>query len=790
MIAAWGALLRLARRDIRRGRGRALLVVALVALPVLGLVVQGTLRATVQPTPSEVAARELGSADLAGYATAMGSLDALRGSLPPDAEVAPVWRGAVQVGDDGAAAVEAIGVDLTDLGAGMVEVVDGRAPMAAGEITLTAATADRLDADLGTQVNTDLGRFEVIGVLRDPVVLDRELAVLHPDSVPTPSGLLVDLPTGASAADVAQDAQAAGGDAVTFDELARPDDEQTALNLVAGGLVFLLTGFVTAAAFAVSAQRRRHDLALLAAIGADARHLRRTVFASAIVLGGTGATLGAAGGLAVSAAGLPWLEGWTNRAVDGLAVQPVLLVAGVATGLAAAVAAAWTTAHTAARTPVAAALTGRRPPASSSTRLLWGGVAGIALGGLVTAGTAASAATSNAMATAFGLLGGAALVMLGLGAVSPWLVERAARLLASRLPVGPRLALRDIARFRSRTGPIVMAIVAGLGLSVAVGAALGGIERGLAQDYRPWLAEDQLLVSGPAAAPLVDQLRATLPVKAAAPLTFAEPEASDTASRTPPVVALGDQRVIAALGAPPPAGDALESGAVLVLRQSDQPSTGRDPAQAAAALGEVRVVELDLVPRTVPAVVLTRQTFDASGVGIARESSTWLLRTDGPLTDTQIDQAQQLAGRTGQRIQVETGPMNVDTATIQTVAVIGTGVLSLLIVAVGLALIGAETRRDDTTLHLVGAAPGTRRTLTAARAGILTLLGGLLAVPAGLLPIWGLTSTTTGTGAAAGTIAVPWGTIGAVVILVPAAVTIAAYAAAGATRPRLRSRRV
>jgi putative ABC transport system permease protein len=63
---------------------------------------------------------------------------------------------------------------------------------------------------------------------------------------------------------------------------------------------------------------------------------------------------------------------------------------------------------------------------------------------------------------------------------------------------------------------------------------------------------------------------------------------------------------------------------------------------------------------------------------------------------------------------------------------------SLMVVGVGLALMSQEARDDDTLLTLVGASPRVRRSRAAARAGVLTLLGAALAVPAGLLPICGL----------------------------------------------------
>lgn len=58
--------------------------------------------------------------------------------------------------------------------------------------------------------------------------------------------------------------------------------------------------------------------------------------------------------------------------------------------------------------------------------------------------------------------------------------------------------------------------------------------------------------------------------------------------------------------------------------------------------------------------------------------------------------------------------------------------------AVAVALGEAESRPEQRTLLAIGADPGLRRRIAASRAGVIALLGGLLAVPAGLLPIWGL----------------------------------------------------
>ena len=59
-------------------------------------------------------------------------------------------------------------------------------------------------------------------------------------------------------------------------------------------------------------------------------------------------------------------------------------------------------------------------------------------------------------------------------------------------------------------------------------------------------------------------------------------------------------------------------------------------------------------------------------------------------------------------------------------------------VPIAVALGEAESRPEQRTLLAIGADPRLRRRITAARAGVIAILGGLLAVPSGRLPVWGL----------------------------------------------------
>jgi hypothetical protein len=62
------------------------------------------------------------------------------------------------------------------------------------------------------------------------------------------------------------------------------------------------------------------------------------------------------------------------------------------------------------------------------------------------------------------------------------------------------------------------------------------------------------------------------------------------------------------------------------------------------------------------------------------------------------------------------------------------GLLTLAVVATGLALSAAEAKADDTMLVALGADPATRRGMRATQAGLLVASAGLLALPAGLIP--------------------------------------------------------
>jgi len=106
--------------------------------------------------------------------------------------------------------------------------------------------------------------------------------------------------------------------------------------------------------------------------------------------------------------------------------------------------------------------------------------------------------------------------------------------------------------------------------------------------------------------------------------------------------------------------------------------------------------------------------------------SGWLVESSRPLTSEQIADARQLAADAGLTIEVQREPTS--HAELSAIATAAGALLALAILAMTVGLIRSETAGDLRTLTAAGATTRVRRTLTAATAGGLALLGALLGV--------------------------------------------------------------
>jgi len=514
----WWPALRIARREVRRARGRSLLVFVMVALPVLGIVALDTLARTVDISAEEALPRTLGRSDaviwlggtegpvvqaadaIHGAPTSTTSDDdvppateaSLTAALPAGSRLLPVRTGSVGVRTPaGQTSPLATEVDLTDpLTTGLQPVLSGRLPQRPGEVAVTEPLARRgfrPGADLTLASGTTL---RVVGRTLPPPESGGSAMV----GLPGTFGLegpaqrwLVDAPRDVAWSDVRR-LNGLGAyvvsRAVILDpppdsavpaearELSRGADPTGTLVLaLVVAMVLLETALLAGPAFAVGARRQRRSLALLAAAGGAPRHVGRVVLAQGLVLGAGGSIAGAALGLLAAWLAVPAIRDRSGEIGPyEVSARDVVLV--LAFGTLSALLAALAPAHAAARQDVVATLAGRRGQTGRSIGSLVVGLVLLAVG-VVGAIGAATATSGGELLVALA----AVPSVLGAALLAPALLGQLARV-ADRLPLPVRFALRDAARQRGRTAPAVAAVtavVAGV-VALAVGGASDAAE--------------------------------------------------------------------------------------------------------------------------------------------------------------------------------------------------------------------------------------------------------------------------------------------------------------------------
>jgi putative ABC transport system permease protein len=499
--------LRIARREARRAKGRTALVLSLILLPVLGLSFAAVMYDMFTLTKVEQLDRELGgfeasahwpfagelSQDADGYGMMSAgkvepgtpSAEGLLALLPAGSRVALVDEREVQLqGSTGQQKLRAHQLDLADPAyRGRVSVLHGHAPASTGEIALNAAAMDLLGVKRGGTVRLpgEHGQtgLRVVAEMEFPDSL-KPLAVVHPGTLPVdPPGQstswLIDAPgpvTWEQVRALNQHGVVVRSRVVVLDP---PPDAPTwpvgdsgvlGLGILVFGLGVLEIVLLAGPAFAVGARRRRRELALVAANGGTPAQLRRIVLADGVLLGAVAAVAGTVVAVAVAFAARGVFEDSVAHArAGGYRVFPLALLGIAGLALTAGVGAALVPAFSAARTDVVAALAGRRNRTGPGRRWL--------VVGLCTLGAGAAVATYGVVAVdSTVVMAGLVVAELGLVVCTPTLVGLIARL-GRRLPLAPRIAVRDLARNRSSTAPAISAVMAAVLGAVTVGVYYG-----------------------------------------------------------------------------------------------------------------------------------------------------------------------------------------------------------------------------------------------------------------------------------------------------------------------------
>ncbi|WP_316519894.1 FtsX-like permease family protein [Kitasatospora brasiliensis] len=905
-LGAWRVALRIARRDALRAKGRSALIVAMIALPVLGVTGADVVHRSGQLTPAERVERVVGGADALVTALSPGqsveqapiaedgafvvpprpdrqpteeqqkgaSTDpvALIGSLlPPGSALTPARPGP----EAGATSPEGLVRALTteaDLGdpiwRGRLDLVEGRAPSAPREVAVTRAFSDRSGLGLGATTTlqglerttytitgvvehpSELGRVELVarpGELIDP--LSEALAAAGPSAEKPPttrSGWLVRLPSGAAVDWAAARRFNAHGYTLTARSVAvapppeqavpyyrdsfRYSDPAPAKNteIVAAtvtGMALLEVALLAGPAFAVGASRSRRQLALLGAAGGSRAHVGAVVLGGGVVLGATGALVGVVLGTAVVTVLRPLIERIGGVRFGHLAVPPLELLAIAGIGVFTALLAAALPALQAARRSVTAGLTGRDSVRGPSRWVTVAGAALVALGAGLAVYGASAVPREEAGVGGYGtrvltVLGGSVVAELGLLLCTPMLIALIGRA-AGRLPLGPRLALRDSARHRSRTAPAVAAVMAAVAGAVAIGVYTTSTDAENRRDYEPEAPYGAVQLVSHLDGPRLANERAELErqlagLGARGDLGEVEYRFCDNCSSTvqfkappmrrglgaPPHLAAGDANVLHNLFNvhDPAAEQALAAGKVLVF---DRSAVGADGKAVMLLRGggapvqpgevpkpELREVPVDVVLVDNPAAARLAQglvlpsTVPGIEPGLAARptGSVWLPATppDGKAQQRAEAAAVQLDRFATLRVERGYQPKN-DALTLALTGFAALVVLGAAGIATGLA--AADSRQDQATLAAVGAPPRIRRSMAGLQCTLIALLGALLGAANGFVPAVGLLkSRAGGFGAKPALIAAPWVELLLIVLALP---VVAGLLAALFTRSRV-----
>ena len=533
-LSGWRPSLRMARREARRSRGRSILVLVMIALPVLAVTAADVVIATQDVSGVESVDRRIGAAD-AGVTFPVGAGKVeqafdpddgsgwssegtaeratptdVRRALGRDVRLVERNEGSVLVETDkGRTDAMATEVDLTDpLSSGLFDLTEGRWPRSSDEVVVNADLASR-GPGLGDDVELEGDVRRVVGIAESTTYRS------HP-SIAGPVGSLGLkvregetswlLGAGPVTWDDVRALNAIGGIVVSRAVIADPppdselapemsayssgtDDAWLAIVILVVVMALLEVVLLAGPAFAVTARRQSRTLALMAAAGGTPRQGRRVILAYGLVLGTIAALLGVGLGLVAGRIAVPLAQQWDSTWFGPFDVPWLHLLGIAGFGLLSAVLAAVVPAWIASRQDVVAVLGGRRGDRNPSLRSPILGV--VLLGAGIAGATYGARSTMNGE---FFIAASAVVAVLGMILLVPLVVVLVARL-GRRLPLVLRYAVRDAARHRTRTVPAVAAVAATVAGVVALGIAVSSDEAENRATYTQQLPMGMGLVS-------------------------------------------------------------------------------------------------------------------------------------------------------------------------------------------------------------------------------------------------------------------------------------------------------
>jgi putative ABC transport system permease protein len=653
-------------------------------------------------------------------------------------------------------------------GGPMLSLLQGHYPAGPGQVALTPDLARQFDLHVGSVWRQGGVSRTVTGIVQNPQSLLDEFALVTPGQVRAPTGVTVLFNGGG------RDARQLGSNVVSRQSAASGNAVNPAtITLALATTGMLLIALVSVGGFTVLAQRRLRALGMLGAIGATDRNVRLVVRANGLVVGVAGTLLGAAVGLAAWLAYRPRVVSSSHHVIAPFALPWAVIVPAMGLAVLATYRAAARPARAVTRIPVVAALAGRPAPPKRVRRSAVPGVVvlAVAFGLLTYAGSQTGPDHSQGPAM-LAVVGGFVVLIAGVILLAPMCLALLGRL-ARHTPISARLALRDLARYRARSGSALAAISLGVLIAVMISIVSAARYANVLDYAGPNLTSSQLIAYTPNGA--YGQGPPGPNGRASGPVTGRRIQAMHTAAGQL-ATALGSHQVteldittaslqhaasgrnwsgpvfvatpalLRSFGISPgtvrPGADILTMrpglsglskmqltyGSALGFRAE---GPGQFPCPAGSCLANPAIQQVSALPSgtSAPNTVITEHAVHQ--LGLRPIVSGWLIQTPRPLTASQIKSAQLAAAAAGLSVETRSSIPSLNKI-IDWATVFGV-LLALGVLALSVGLIRSETASDLRTLTATGASGQTRRTLTAVTAGALGLLGAVLGVGAGYL---------------------------------------------------------
>jgi putative ABC transport system permease protein len=652
----------------------------------------------------------------------------------------------------------------------MLSLLSGSYPSGAGQIAVTKELASLFDLSIGDDWKAGGATRRVVGIVQNPQNLLDEFALVAPGQVsaPTQVTVLFDAP-GVPLSSLGSNFSTPSSVAAS-----NPLNPETIV-LTLATLGMLLIGLVAVGGFTVLAQRRMRSIGMLGSLGATDRNIRLVVRANGVVVGVVGALIGAALGLLAWIAYRPHLETSAHHLIGVFALPWAVIVPAMVLAVLATFLAASRPARAVTRVPIVTALSGRPAPPKEVRRSAIPGIMLAVIAFLLL--SQAGADSSNGGGSLVLVLGFVALVA-GVILLSPLSLEALSRLFRSA-PITVRLAVRDLARYRVRSGSALAAISLGVLIAVVICVAAGARYGNVLDWAGPNLASNQLVVNTPSQSNGPTALKKG-PAPSPSPVT---PESPQSLAKQAEVIAaalgahdvvqleetsatlqhaapgrqfdgnlfVATPQLLSAFGIKSSEIDADTD--ILTMRPglasmsemqlvygnyfngNSPPGSSQNPypCPAAECIANPKIQQMDSLPSgtSAPNVVITEHAVNELHLQVS--SVGWFIQTAHPLTASQLTGARLTAAADAMTIETKSDQPS-STEVLNWATAFGI-LLALGILAMTLGLIRSETAGDLRTLAATGASSSARRTITAATAASLGLLGAVLGTVAGYLGV-------------------------------------------------------